>query len=101
MSEWVIPFEELEITWSPLGSGRFGKVYRQVHDHHFNSPCYICITSVAKVRRRRNYISRDKSSYVVPSRRMKDCNELMAHVNFINYIECCNLCHKSFVNVQL
>ena len=31
MSEWVIPFEELEIAWSPLGSGRFGKVYRQVH----------------------------------------------------------------------
>ncbi|XP_078363143.1 kinase suppressor of Ras 1-like isoform X2 [Oculina patagonica] len=28
MSEWVIPFEELEITWNPLGSGRFGKVYR-------------------------------------------------------------------------
>lgn len=28
MSEWVIPFEELEIAWSPLGSGRFGKVYR-------------------------------------------------------------------------
>lgn len=28
MSEWVIPFEELEITWSPLGVGRFGKVYR-------------------------------------------------------------------------
>ncbi|XP_058967485.1 kinase suppressor of Ras 1 isoform X2 [Pocillopora verrucosa] len=28
MSEWVIPFEELNITGSPLGSGRFGKVYR-------------------------------------------------------------------------
>lgn len=28
MSEWVIPFEELDITWNPLGAGRFGKVYR-------------------------------------------------------------------------
>lgn len=34
MSEWVIPFEELAIAWSPLGSGRFGKVYRQVYDVH-------------------------------------------------------------------
>ena len=32
MSEWVIPFEELNITGSPLGSGRFGKVYRLVGD---------------------------------------------------------------------
>ncbi|KAK2573947.1 Kinase suppressor of Ras 2 [Acropora cervicornis] len=30
MSEWVIPFEELDITWNPLGAGRFGKVYRTV-----------------------------------------------------------------------